>query len=795
MRRLADKLSEMVLDRPVKTVLVLLILGVVAASVAARLEFDTAFDALLEQDTPELLEVRALQKKAGGTVNLMIAVGGRKAGRLPFARKVVAALQQKPFIRNAEVELPTDFFTDRRIYFLSLTELRDLESKVSVEISKARARANPLYVDLEDDGQARHKDLAWQRFRRLEQDSERNMLLRRTLESDDGKYLFIRAKPTGTSYNMSAGKVLLENIKATVNAQGPQSYGVFVQYAGALAMNQDQHQKMTSDLRRSSLIALALILALLTLYTRKLIATVVFAVPLLTGLAVTLAVVQILFGQLNLVSGFLVSALIGLGIDYEIHLYLRYLEELERGLPPRRAMEEALRRTLGGNITAGMTTAAAFLAIAVAHFRGFREYGLIAGIGVLLTLTITCLMLPPLAVLVSKRGKRGLPVFSRSTFRRRFAWSMVVVGSLALAYSIMVAPQVRWNSNFKKLRGTNEVTKFTFYVEEALGGSLSPAAIYVEDLDQARRTQDFLEPLTKSPESTLQRTVSQAQLVPLGLAEKAKLVQRMHAKLADLAKEDLKPADRKNVDKALRLTRAKPWTLEQVPEVFRRPFRTVDGKGQFVIIWPRSEMVDEPDIVRWGEELTRIRTDLRARGIPASILGENRIGARVLREMRSEAPVILTAAGIAVLLILIMDTRSPKKVVLISGALAVGLAWMLGVMYVVNLEINVFNMAVLATIIGLGLDNAVHIQHRYAEEGRGSLPKVVATTGGASFLASATTAIGFGAAVTAHHNGVQTLGWLALIGFTCTFVSSTVFFPAVLRVLEGSQQQGVDEDR
>ena len=33
MRRLADKLSEMVLDRPVKTVLVLLLLGIVAASV------------------------------------------------------------------------------------------------------------------------------------------------------------------------------------------------------------------------------------------------------------------------------------------------------------------------------------------------------------------------------------------------------------------------------------------------------------------------------------------------------------------------------------------------------------------------------------------------------------------------------------------------------------------------------------------------------------------------------------------------------------------------------------------
>ncbi len=88
------------------------------------------------------------------------------------------------------------------------------------------------------------------------------------------------------------------------------------------------------------------------------------------------------------------------------------------------------------------------------------------------------------------------------------------------------------------------------------------------------------------------------------------------------------------------------------------------------------------------------------------------------------------------------------------------------------------------TVIGLGIDNAVHIQLRYQEEGPGALPKVVATTGSASFLASATTAIGFGAAVTAHHYGVQSMGWLAVVGLTCTFVASTIFFPSLLRILE-----------
>ncbi len=797
MRALADRLSRIVLGRPVLTVALFLCLGAISASVASQLHFDTAFDALLAPDTPELKEVRALLKKAGGNVRLMIALGGKKEGRLPFAKKVVAALRAKPFIRYADVEYPVDFIIDRRIYFAPLAKLKALKEELDREVERARARANPLYVDLEGDEGGTKRD--WERLERLEKENAAELELKRVFSSPDGNYLYLQAKPAGTSYDMAAGKVLLDAIKAVVQRQDPEAFGVTVRYAGALPMNQEQHTKMNEDLRRASLIALVLILGLMTLYVRQLAAPLILALPLLTGVAATLAVVQLIFGQLNLVSGFLVSALLGLGIDYEIHLYLRYLEELQQGRRPRAAMEVALRRTLGSNVTAALTTAAAFFAIAIANFRGFREYGLIAGMGVLITLVVACTMLPPLAFMLSRRGKRGLRLFRMDAFRRRFAWPMIAVGTAALFYSVLIAaPQVRWNSNFKKLRGTSEVVDFTFYTERVLGGSLSPAAIYVETMAQARAVRRYLRALQKreSPDkaSGVLRSLSLADLVPEHLEEKAKLVAAMRKSLVSVAEEDLEPDDRARVEKALKLTKAKPWTLAEVPEVFQRPFRTIDGEGQFVIVWPRSEMVDEPEIVAWGTALTTIRADLRKQGIPARILGENRIGARVLREMRAEAPLILSAAGIAVVLILIMNTRSATKVVLITGALGVGLAWMLGVMQLVSLEINVFNMAVLATIIGLGLDNAVHIQHRYSEEGRGSLPKVVATTGGASFLASATTAIGFGAAVTAHHNGVQTLGWLALIGFTSTFVASTIFFPAVLRVLEGAQPQGVESD-
>ena len=140
-------------------------------------------------------------------------------------------------------------------------------------------------------------------------------------------------------------------------------------------------------------------------------------------------------------------------------------------------------------------------------------------------------------------------------------------------------------------------------------------------------------------------------------------------------------------------------------------------------------------------------------------------------------------------LILVIDFRRLRRVLMVAGTLGVGITWMLGVMHLWGIDVNVFNQAVLATIIGVGIDNVIHIQHRYLEQGRGSVPAVVSTTGAAAFLASATTAIGFGAAVTAHHLGIRSLGWLAIIGLSCTFVASTVFYPALLRLLDGPDER------
>ena len=262
---------------------------------------------------------------------------------------------------------------------------------------------------------------------------------------------------------------------------------------------------MKDDLRRASFLALALVLLLLLAVSRQIAAPIILAIPLGLGIAATLAITARTIGQLNIVSGFLVTALIGIGIDYGIHLYLRFLEYLP-GRTRSDAMLRAIQASFGACLTSGLTTAAAFLAMLYSDFRGFKEYGQIASIGVLVSLLFTFVSLPPLAMFLTIRrrkheGDRRAPGHGAARlFRTPFVWLMLFFGLALTVYSALKGPDVEYYNDFKKrLRGYSPAVEFAEYVERSLGGSLAPAAIAVRSIAEARQVEQVAKKRVADP--------------------------------------------------------------------------------------------------------------------------------------------------------------------------------------------------------------------------------------------------------------------------------------------------------
>ena len=105
-------------------------------------------------------------------------------------------------------------------------------------------------------------------------------------------------------------------------------------------------------------------------------------------------------------------------------------------------------------------------------------------------------------------------------------------------------------------------------------------------------------------------------------------------------------------------------------------------------------------------------------------------------------------------------------------------------MYVFGMKLNFFNIVVLPSVIGIGVDNGVHIYHRYLEEGPGSLRFILRNTGLAISMTTLTTIVGYSGLILARHPGLNSLGNLAVIGISSTFITAIVVLPALLQFLD-----------
>ncbi|MFC1627814.1 RND family transporter [Gemmatimonadota bacterium] len=183
---------------------------------------------------------------------------------------------------------------------------------------------------------------------------------------------------------------------------------VHASLTGIAKISQDEMHSVGIYTQLLSLVALILIYLLLAKsFSGKGLPLLALA-PLMVGIFWALGALKIIYGSLNIMTAMMMLVLIGLGIDFSIHLVTRYREEMGLGS----GMEKALKVMLGGSgvgvITGATTTALAFLTLMVGDTRGVHEFGVAAGLGVILTLVAVFLMLPSLLVIRERRLARKI---------------------------------------------------------------------------------------------------------------------------------------------------------------------------------------------------------------------------------------------------------------------------------------------------------------------------------------------------------------------------------------------------
>jgi predicted RND superfamily exporter protein len=614
------------------------------------------------------------------------------------------------------------------------------------------------------------------------------------LLSPDGEALLMVADPSFTSADVRSAQALVQNLE-DLKKSFPR---VQISFVGPHTMTVGKAGVMQQDLLVSFLGSLAIVLALFYLSYRRWATLLFVGFPLLVGVQLTLGAAALFIGGLNLITVSFAAIIVGLGVDFAIHIYQRYHHERSSGNKPNEAVEVALTRTGTGVWIGGLTTIAAFLTLLLARIQGIVELGLLVATGLFCCLLTITLVLPSFLVWAERKGYQYRPLKTwglgqLTTFIKKHHRPLLVCLIALAICGGYLGTRVRVMGGVEGFRPRGiEGMETLERMQEQFGGHGAGMTVLLrgENFDQLLGEQEAIT-------SFLQDQYQEGILFVSHLAQFIPSVEKQRRVLVELRRG----MDYHKAAHSLQLALEREGLNPQAFALTRKMLKGLVHKESPIpsttILYelthtPLAEVVER--YVVKGKDGYQLRQEIRfdpARIDPLQlkktvhiIAPEARctstdLIALQLRTMVKRDFTLLAPLALAVVLILLFaHFRRPLWVGMALTPLLAGVAYMLGASALLGIDLNPANAVAIPLILGIGIDDGIHIVHRYRE--RKDVGQAVRLTGRAVIMTSLTTMVGFGSLSTSHFPALASLGHIALLGIGSCLLTSLLLLPSLL---------------
>jgi len=226
----------------------------------------------------------------------------------------------------------------------------------------------------------------------------------------------------------------------------------------------------------------------------------------------------------------------------------------------------------------------------------------------------------------------------------------------------------------------------------------------------------------------------------------------------------------------LQMCSIQPIHLSDLPVSILDRYSNKDRTQFLVTVYPAGNIWQNAEFLhRFADDLERVSD--RATGMPPVFRALIEI---IGRDGRNA----LFLTIVMVFFLLLLDFRNVKHTLMAMIPLGAGLVWMIGLMHLTGQQFTVMNVMGLPMIIGIGIDDGVHIVHRWVQEGKGHIRTVFASTGKAILLTSLTTMLAFGSLVFSIWRGFGQLGAALFVGVGACFLTTVLVLSGIMGLVE-----------
>jgi uncharacterized protein len=761
----------------------LLTLG--ALWVASGLTYSPRLDNLLPQDLELVQEFNQVVKKTGGTGPLVVVLEGLTPKQVPdVIDDLTGRFQRVPDVYFVDSRLPVKFLNNRQLLFASQSDLEKLDKVVGGAIEHARSSLTGFFGTSQDSYNP-------SKLQDLSDDYKIFENIQPFYKGKSGSRYYIFIQPRGTASNTGFTQHFVQSIQHQVDQflEANQFPNLKIQFSGGMITRIEENQVIQNDLKNSVIVATVLVTFILALYNRSILSIILLFIPLITSLSLTFAFTRLLIGHVNIISGFLVAILTGLGINYGIHLYIRFKQELRKGQTIPAAAELVATQVGRSGVIAMATTISVFSLLMFSDFRGFSEFGAIAAIGIMCSFLSYFFLLPALVLCADKIHGLRKPRPRLFSLRISAIYSstpifLVSMFILLLIFSLFLLPDVQFEYDFRKLRGESPAADFEAETTKDFGYAFSPTVIMTpnkEDLFQIHQALQTIK--EKYGDKSTIGVHHSLDLFSLKEYEiKKPILKRIHDKL--IKNRDIIEISMgtQRYRKLKRLVEAKPFDEKHIPANLLKRFMAGDQYLLLIFSPADKNFFDVRNIYQLEKEIKELKTTLAKDNIHFAVLNENLLAAAILDLVQLKGPQTLAWAMGLVFLILLWDYRSPRLAFKTFLPLFTGLALTGALMAVFHIKLNFINMVMLPSIVGIMVDHCVYLGHHILDYSRHEATKSVKETGSAIILSALTSLAGYASLNIAHHAGVRSIAHVVEVGIIVCTLCALFMLPVLFQM-------------
>ncbi|MBJ6760026.1 MMPL family transporter [Myxococcaceae bacterium JPH2] len=853
--RLAVAYAELLVKRPGTVMTVLLLLLGLALWGTSKLTINSNQLDLISQDLQEVKDVKRVIDMVGGSGFFMVALRGDDEVALKRVADDLAAkiAADKQNARSVTYKIPVEFVQQNMVLFVKTEDLAEGKRRIMAFLKDQIRRNNPFYIEIKKTEPVK-LDLA-------DLIAKYSSVGNKSIADDyyispDRKLLLLLIKPMWDTNQIGQTKTYVEKLRkdlaeySNTNPAGTQlvedyykmgdSKTVAYGFTGSYKTAVDDSYAIEESLEPVTIIALLAIFAITIVFFRKWAPTLIVVTGTVAGTLYTLGFTYLVVGELNMITSILGGILMGFGIDYGIHFIFRTRLELGAGKTYDVAIRDAVINAGRPALVSAVVVAGSFFVLMVSEFRGFSQFGFLAGCGTLFlgfTLFSWC---PALLAMAGRRNPElpkkliGVmappPVNSKSGAELRIPRPGLVLAVGCVIVAVVCACAFPWkagevkdgmsfwerlphgvgfNYNTRALMPANQPS-VVLQDEINLRFKIAsdPLAIYTKDLAE---TEALYQELTKDPKKrpAISQVMSLFTFVPPAeIAQaNAKILQEWQDELKDIDVASLPPETQDKAATFMKMLQARPFDVNGVPEIYATQFRhlpstKVENHGYLTFIYPSVDLWDGKQMLQFADQTRSIKAMVTPGkytngpvGAPVEkefrAAGATQLYASLARMVLKDAKLTVILTALWILVMHFADFRNAKLALASVIPLTVGLGMMMGFMALVDLRLNFMNIIILPILLGFGVSHGLYLLHRFLE---GTSPLVALRSVGAAVASSTLTAVaGFAALLVASHHGLRSMGMVACIGLITTLLVSFTVLAAVMQLMHDKRQR--DEAR